>query len=459
LVGVSAIKKSKFLFEKRRIKLTISSGIIFLILATGVDVILPQLNYYSIPPFGSLTAFILAGSIIYGITKYRMMTITPAYAASDIISTMSDSLILISPEGRIIEVNNAALSLLGYSREEIAGGPAMILFPEGTRHFLFNKEVSLLNKESFDKHQIFLRTKKGEDIPVSFSVSIMKDNEGNLLGIVGVARDIREIITLHKREKELAVEKIRSDIFQERAWELQEAYNKLKTTQSQLIRSEEKALFGQMAGDVANELNNVMGIILGFAQSVLQRIKRDDLFYLPLKSIEHEVLRCIKLVKDLLIFSSIEKKKWEEIDINRTIEETLSFIEIRTKMNNIDIVKDYGLELPRIIVNENQIKKVIVNLVNNAIDAMPDGGKVKLSTKIVGDWILIEVSDNGKGMTEKVKKHLFEPFFTTKKDSEGAGLGLSLSYEIIHNHNGLIEVESEIDKGSVFIVKLPVLKN
>ncbi len=454
-IGYTTLKKRRYSFEKRRIILTISSGMIFFLSASLMDIVLPRLNIYSIPPSGSILALILVSAIIYGITKYRFMTITPAYAASDILATMSDSLVLISPEGKIIEVNNAALTLLGYTSEELTGSPASILFPEGAWQFLEGKESAMLKEKSFDRHQIFFRTKKGEDIPVSLSVSTMKDKEGDLIGVVGVARDMREILLLQKKEKELAAEKARTEVFQERALELQEAYDKLSTTQTQLIQSEKMAAVGQLAGGVAHEINNPMGVILGFAQSIVKGIKAGDLLYMPLKSIEREALRCRKLVGDLLTFSRVDKTKAEEIDINHTIEDTLSFVEGLAKVKSISIIKEYGTGIPRIIANKNQIQQVIVNLCNNAIDAMPEGGNIKLSTKDTGDRILIEVSDTGKGMTEEVKKHLFEPFFTTKEAGKGTGLGLSFCFEIIQNHNGTIEASSEPDKGAVFVIKLP----
>ncbi len=455
--GFTSIKKQKYIYEKKRIKLIIYSGLFFLISATIADVVLPQLSIYIIPPVGSIMALIVAGAFVYEITKYGFMTLTPAYAASDILATMSDSLILIGEEGKIIEVNNAVLILLGYTREEITGKPAMILFPQGLAQIVDNKKDFLPEEYSSGKHQIFLRTKKGEDIPVGFSVSAMKDKEGNLLGFVGVARDMRDFLLLQKREKELAAEKVRTEALQERSQELQEAYNKLKTAQDQLIQSEKMAAVGQLAGGVAHEINNPMGVILGFAQSIASRIKEDDSLYMPLKSIEREAVRCRKLVADLLTFSRTEKTKAEEADINQTIEETLSFVEARAKIMSIIMIREYSGELPKIMINKNQIQQVIVNLCNNAIDAMPDGGKIILSTKETEGFILIEISDNGMGMNEDVKKHLFEPFFTTKEIGKGTGLGLSLCYEIIQKHNGTIEVKSEPDNGTVFIIKLPVL--
>ena len=277
-----------------------------------------------------------------------------------------------------------------------------------------------------------------------------------------------------KRNKEMLEETKKSDKDElEKSFkELRTAYIQLQSTQTQLIQSEKMAGIGQLASGVAHELNNPMGVILGFAQSVVKRIKEDDPLYMPLKSIEREAIRCKKLVGDLLIFSRTGDTYSEITDINKTIDEALSPIETRTKLKNIELIKEYGNNLPQIIINKNQIQQVIVNLCNNAIDAcqdMPEGGKITIRTKsplhpplIKGEregFIEISVTDTGTGIPEEIKQRMFEPFFTTKEVGKGTGLGLSLCYEIIRKYNGIIEVESPPEpgaKGTTFIVKLPV---
>ncbi len=204
------------------------------------------------------------------------------------------------------------------------------------------------------------------------------------------------------------------------------------------------------------KINNPMGVILGFSQSIVKRIKEDDPLYMPLKSIEREAMRCKKLVGDLLTFSRTGKTQFELIDINQTIEETLSLIEGQAKVKNIEIIKAYSKGLPFVAANTNQIQQVIVNLCNNAVDAMSNGGKLTIATKKAGEQIEVDVIDTGKGMSEEIIEHIFEPFFTTKEVGKGTGLGLSLCYEIIKKHNGTIEAFSEIDKGTAFTIKLPL---
>jgi signal transduction histidine kinase len=225
---------------------------------------------------------------------------------------------------------------------------------------------------------------------------------------------------------------------------------------TQLLQSEKMAIVGQLTGGLAHEINNPVGVILGFSQAITKRIKEDDPMYMPLKSIEREAIRCKKLIAELLLFSRSGKVYFEKIQINEIIEETIGFVGVQAGDKKIEIVKRYDCNLPKVAINKNQIQQIIVNICNNAFDAMPDGGKLIIATRKAENLVAMEITDTGTGMTEEVKEHIFEPFFTTKEVGKGTGLGLSLCYEIIQKHNGSIEVISEVNKGTTFIVKLPV---
>lgn len=474
------IKKTKLIHEKKRAKLVIISGSISLILSTVTDIILVYFKATVIPPLGSIFILLWAGGIVFAITKYKLMVLTPAYAATDILATMSDSLILVDPAGQILEVNQATLELLGFSKPEVIGQPVTFLFSESTPGFKKFDLGKLFQENAPKELLISLRTKNGKGIPVSFSGALMRDQEDNVIGVIVIARDLRELLRLQEKEQEFIVAKARSEALEERAQELQAAYHKLQTTQTILLQAEKMAAVGQLAGGVAHEINNPIGIILGFAQSIVRKLKDDDLLYLPLKSIEREAVRCKKLVGYLLTFSRSGKTQAETIDINIIIDETISLIATRAKVKNIEIIKEYSPGLPQIMANKNQLQQVIMNLCNNAIDAIeavnkteagdqtvaanslgavdsrPGVDKITIFTGVIVNQIQIRISDTGLGMTDEVKKHLFEPFFTTKEIGKGTGLGLSLCYEIIQKHQGVIEVESEAGKGATFVVKLPI---
>ncbi|MDD5065827.1 MAG: ATP-binding protein [bacterium] len=257
---------------------------------------------------------------------------------------------------------------------------------------------------------------------------------------------------------------------------VKEKIKELEKVQAKVVQSNKMAAVGQLAGGIAHEINNPIAVILGFAQSIVYGVKENDSLYMPLKSIEREAIRCKKLVGDLLTFSRTGKTQAELADINTTINDTLSLIEVQAKVKGVEIVKNYRNELPNIAINKNQIQQVIVNLCNNAIDACqgrPEGRKITVITDVTTEqssaednpdksgplqnrFIIISISDTGQGMTKEVKQHIFEPFFTTKEAGEGTGLGLSLCYETIQKHNGTIEVKSELGQGTTFKIKLPV---
>ncbi len=226
------------------------------------------------------------------------------------------------------------------------------------------------------------------------------------------------------------------------------------------LESEKMAAIGRLAGGVAHEINNPLGIILGFAQGVVRRLEPGEPWEMPLKSIEREAIRCKNLVQDLLTFSRAGKNQEEEVDLNKAIEDELLLVSAQAKVRNVELVKDYGGELPKIKANRQQIQQVIVNLCTNAIDSMPQGGTLTIRTReiTVGqkDFIKIGIADTGEGIPEDIRPKIFEPFFSTKEVGRGTGLGLSLVYEIVQKHDGQITVESQVGQGTVFHVLLPV---
>lgn len=232
-----------------------------------------------------------------------------------------------------------------------------------------------------------------------------------------------------------------------------------KKLQLQMIQSEKLSAVGQLAAGVAHEINNPLGIILGFAQSARKKIQESDALSLPITSIEREALRCKNLVQNLLTFSRQTKAQIHEVAFNETVASILSIVEAQARVKSVEIFRELG-PLPSLLCDRNQLQQVVVNLCNNAIDAMPDGGKIVVRTSshaIKNErWIVLEIEDSGSGIPEEIRDKIFNPFFTTKEVGKGTGLGLSLVYEIIQRHKGTIEVKSEVGRGSTFSVSLPV---
>ena len=234
--------------------------------------------------------------------------------------------------------------------------------------------------------------------------------------------------------------------------------SKLKKTQQRLVLSEKMSAVGQLAAGVAHEINNPLGVILGFAQGAVQRLKPEDPLGLPLRSIEREAVRCRNLVQDLLTFSRSDRAEFSPTDLNEAIAGAVDLIQAGAKMNDVEIARNLTPDLPFVMGNRNQIQQVAINLATNAVDAMPGGGTLTLATELLEEnsfrWVCLKVSDTGEGIPADVLGKIFDPFFTTKPVGKGTGLGLSLIYEIVKKHSGTIEVQSR--PGSTeFCVKFP----
>ena len=245
-----------------------------------------------------------------------------------------------------------------------------------------------------------------------------------------------------------------------RVWNFRDVTERRKL-EGMLLQSEKLSAIGQLAAGVAHEINNPLGIILGFAQSTVKHLKPgDEALALPLKTIEREAVRCKNLVQNLLVFSRISKnERFQEINLNDAMESALSLISAQAKTRNVELVKELGAGSSHIHADKTQVQQILINLANNAIDAMPKGGtllfKTSLSAKRPG-YVEILVRDTGDGIPKAMQKKVFEPFFTTKEVGQGTGLGLSLVYEIVEKHGGSIELESEEGKGTEFSVHLPI---
>src|SRR3989339_711576 len=178
---------------------------------------------------------------------------------------------------------------------------------------------------------------------------------------------------------------------------------------------------------------------------------------------EEQFLKAVAdiLVEQLLQFSRMQKVVFIPFDLNKAVEEIIQIVISKCKVSNIELIPELDAGVGLISGSKNQIQQVITNLCNNAIDASDEGGKVWVRTKHFKDFALLEVEDKGSGISEEIKKQVFEPFFTTKEVGKGTGLGLSLSFEIIKKHGFEITLESEKNKGSKFMVKIPYssLKN
>ncbi len=237
---------------------------------------------------------------------------------------------------------------------------------------------------------------------------------------------------------------------------VEERTAELREMQDYLIQSEKLASLGKMAAGVAHEINNPLTSILISTHLMLEKLDRKDEFYENLSLIADETSRCTQIVKGLLEFARQSPPQKAFTDINALIDRTTQLLENQASFQNIRIVKDLDRALPPIKLDRGKIQQVFWNLMVNACEAMPKGGQLLIQDKLSTDKKYVEVRfvDNGVGIPKEHIHRLFDPFFTTK--SSGTGLGLAVSYGIIEQHQGRIEVRSEPGQGTVFTLSFPV---
>jgi len=226
--------------------------------------------------------------------------------------------------------------------------------------------------------------------------------------------------------------------------------------QEQLRHADRLATIGQLAAGVAHELNEPLANILGFAQLAHKAPGLPVSVDADLDKIVKASLHAREVVKKLMLFARQSPAEMAEADLTRLVEEGLYFVESRCLKAGVELVRELGSEMPRLVVDQGQLHQVLVNLVVNAVQAMPGGGRLVIRTAVDGDEAVLAVADNGQGMDEETQKRMFVPFFTTKDVNEGTGLGLAVVHGIVTSHGGTIRVESEQGCGTTMEVRFPL---
>lgn len=237
--------------------------------------------------------------------------------------------------------------------------------------------------------------------------------------------------------------------------ELARQVEELKETQAQLIRSAKLAAVGELAANVAHEVNNPLQSVLNYSFILSERLSDDDPRKVEVKALEDEALRAQGIVRSLLDFARREEPRKQDLEINTLVQSVIPLAKLRTETAGIRLVEDYTPDIPPVSADAEQLKQVFLNLITNAVDAMPDGGKLTIATRGQDGRVIILFSDTGQGIPAQYLPKIFDPFFTTKPRAKGTGLGLKVSLRIVESHGGTIGVESQQGKGTTFVVTLP----
>ncbi|MDH5605956.1 MAG: GAF domain-containing protein [Anaerolineae bacterium] len=242
--------------------------------------------------------------------------------------------------------------------------------------------------------------------------------------------------------------------------ELESRIEAQRLAESRLVQSAKLAAVGEMAAGVAHELNNPLTTVTGFTELIIDSLSPDSAEYEDLKLVLQEAKRARSVVRQLLDFSRQSEILRSDVDINELMSTVLGLVHHQAQTSGVEIRVRFWDDLPLVRIDRNQIQQVFLNLAYNGIQAMPDGGIMLIQTEVAQkegkDWVAIKIEDTGKGIEEQDLNLIFEPFYTTKPPGKGTGLGLSVSYGIIADHGGFIDVESKPGQGAMFTIWLPV---
>jgi two-component system, NtrC family, sensor kinase len=351
---------------------------------------------------------------------------------NQIIESSMNGLIACGTDKKIKIFNSSMLKMLGYSKEEVINHKYLKdLFADGEEKRVFQALESErhggVNK--IDLMESALMDKKSIAIPIQVSASILFE-EQHKNGILICVRDLRE---LRKIEQKMA-------------------------DQGQILHQDKMMSLGKLAASVVHEINNPLSGILNYLRLMAKIINKGlnqdttEKFSKYLDIATNETSRCSQIVSNLLTFSRKSSMSFDAVDVKELINRCILLSQHKLELQNITLSTRVDKAIPDIRIDANQIQQCIINLIFNAIDAMPNGGNIDLAAQNDSNnhKVNISVKDSGSGIDSKNLPHIFEPFFTTKEEGYGVGLGLSTVYGIMERHNGTVHAESSQIKGTIF---------
>ena len=350
----------------------------------------------------------------------------------NLIESSVDGIIVTDMKGNILIFNKGAENILGYKAEEVVGKMNIRnVYEPGVAKEVMEKLRSpdYGGVGKLTSIPILHRRKDGGLIEGDLSASIIYDEEGKEIASVGIFKDLRERLRIERELREM---------------------------QQALLQSEKLAAMGRLTSQIAHELNNPIYGIMNTLELLKTEIppesKRRRILELSLS----ETQRLAEMLRNMLSFSKPEEERRKPTKINELVEGILLVMEKQMKESNVKVETYFDEGIPEVMASTNQMRQVMLNLIKNAKEAMPKGGTLTVRTSREDNKVLIHIQDTGIGIPEEIRDKIFEAFFTTKQKVKGVGLGLSVCYGIIKDHGGEIKVESEVDKGTIFTIHLPI---
>jgi PAS domain S-box-containing protein len=360
------------------------------------------------------------------------------------VESMEDcAIFMLDPEGRVTSWNKGAERIKGFRHEEIIGEPLTRFYTaEDQAQGLPVQALRRAAQEGWCEQEGWRVRKDGSRFWTNALISGLLDERMTLVGYSVLIRDLTE----KKRIEEA----------------LRDSENKLRLQaeelEQQLIASGRLVSLGEITASMAHEFNNPLGIIMGFAQQLVSETDPSSSHYQALRIIDEETKRCQKLIQEILEFSRPKSAEFGPADIEKTLLKTLNLVSNYLFKQHIDLTTAIEANLPSLYADSQQLEQVMLNLFLNAIDAMPNGGQLKVEARQDDNGssaIVVAVADTGFGIDAQDLPKIFLPFFSVKK-RKGLGLGLPICERIVKNHGGKIAVESRAGTGTTFKIHLPL---
>jgi two-component system NtrC family sensor kinase len=396
-------------------------------IATITDVLLPYNGIY-VPRLGSTSILLIGAIVAWSVRRHGYFLLLPGAFTREILETLRDGVAMLRDDGKIGSCNDSLARLIGASPKELIDAPIS--------EFLPDLDIDVAGEViDCETELVPVAGTGGRNVPVSVSLSPLRNDKDEVMGCVLAIRDLREVETLRSR----------------------------------LVTSDRLAAVGELAAGIAHEINNPItfvranlvalrkdwGRLSEVAEGFDQPIDIDTRFREGEEILDESVEgvdRITTIVRDVGAISHAGIGRFDSVDINELLDNAVN---VATLSFSVSMERCYS-DLPRIRCSPQQLKQVFLNLLINAFQAIGDFGNIRLITDAAGDGIVVRIQDDGCGIAEADMERIFDPFFTTRPVGEGTGLGLALCYQIVRNHNGSIEVESERGGGTILSVHLPL---
>jgi PAS domain S-box-containing protein len=342
----------------------------------------------------------------------------------NIIESINVGVMVLNLHGRVTNWNGALEQIYGLKREQVIGHRITEVFQSEMLRALrdLTERSEWRQGAPVNVYKFRARSADGRDLTLNISLAALQSKTSEIEGSLVAIEDVTERVSLEE----------------------------------QLQQTDKLSSIGLLAAGVAHEVNTPLAGISSYSQMLMQQTPDNDPRRQLLEKIHRQTSRASSIVNNLLNFSRVGDRHYTPVDLNRVIDDTIQLLDAQLRNTEIEVVRRFDDALPLALGDAPKLQQVLMNLILNARDAMPQGGRLEISTESQNEAVVINVRDTGQGIAPEHLAKIYDPFFTTKQIGKGTGLGLAVSYGIIRDHGGHIDVESSLGVGTLFQITLPI---